>query len=631
MPIPSLTSSAFPRPKRIAARSFASYPNKDEAEAEAEETDATDVEELPPPRNHDQNDKELDLGNPSASASNKTPEEIDVEKQDSLESETDPSNRKIDDDSEKQSDDAEEGEDKDEENNEESDALQKAMAAPFPHVPTWQLTLVDSVHLGITNNRDVAVLQPAPKANAAAVSFERGDFDPVFGLSVFGGEDDRQVRSEIQNFGAKTNYQNRDFFKPVDGLNQIYLKQRLMNGGSYEIGVGTDYQRFVPAGSELILPSAWESSININYIQPLLRGRGKAAATVKLRVAQAKQEQSQYEFYTELREIVRDIDIAYWELAGARRRLDVAKRYVRLGEIYNEQEIERGDLGLSAKPQQIQAMTLLGDFIISAAQAKVEVDVSEMKLRRLLGIADQLYADNSLCSLESNPEIGLPIEPVYDVNHLDEPTDLSAAISHAMSRPEIVFQQAKVKEIQYRLAAAKNSLLPDIKAYTQYQQLGLAKELDSSSSTVFDGDYELWGVGITYERRLTQRSERADVRRLSYLLCQEQAQARKVSHDIVGQLRETKAFIDTARATIEAREAQLEKLAEQVEIYNELYKENRVSLFERVQFATRLQEAELSLIQDWTLLQANQAQWRFARGDNADTCGIELSNGRTYL
>jgi outer membrane protein TolC len=491
-------------------------------------------------------------------------------------------------------------------------------------LPRWQLSLEESIQLGLANNKDIAVITPAPSIATTLVSIERGDFDPVVGVSVFGGQDDRQVRSNIANFNSGQGFQDRDFFRPLGGLNQAFVRQRLASGGSYEIGYGTNYQRFNPVGTDLLLPSGWESSLNFQFSQPLMRGRGAASSQQRLRVAAARQRQTEYEFRAELREVVRGIDIAYWKLAGAQKKTDAAQRLVQIAEKAAKDEAARKQLGQSAKPDVLQTQRLLLEFKIALEQSRRAKDVAELRLRRELGIA-QLAMGFAPSGAGYDSRYDLPIEVVSDVSETVSSGNLESAIAQAMSRPELSAIQARIDQAKIALAAARNNLLPDVTAHAVFSKTGLEKNLDDSVSTLFDDDFGTWGAGVTYQRRLKQRSEQAAVRRQCLQISQYQAEQNRIAHDIVAKLRTLAASIEGYQRTLQQRESLVGVLTEQQEGFDELYKDNRVTLFQRLENARALQAAESERIDTWVLSTVALADWRFERGDDASSLGIDVT------
>ena len=498
-----------------------------------------------------------------------------------------------------------------------------------PRGPGWKLSFADAIQLGLVNNKEVAVIEPLPEVAKAVVGFERGVFDPVIGVSTFGGDDDRQVRSEIATFGAAVDSQQVDYFRPFNGLNQTYVRQRLATGGSYEIGFGTNYLRFQPDAPELIVPSGWESAINLEYTQPLLRGRGRVAAQRDLRIAAARSKQTEFEFRSKLRTIIRDVDLAYWDLAFFERRIQSSDAFVAIGKIFLEQETERQSLGQSARPQILQVLSVLNEFQVEQTKNRREREVAEMVLRTELGLA-QLFLQDDLSLTQFDDRIMLPIEPVTSELMSVDRRQLSADIAVAMARPELGQQTAKIEEAKANYVAAKNKLLPDVNARVLYSKVGLEKNLGDSVGTIFDEGFDTYGVGVTFERRVGLRSEQAEVRQFYFQIATETARRAEIAHDIVGELRELLADIEGSAQLLRDAESYVRVLTEQQVALDELYKDGKVTLFQRLENIRSLQRAELDMQDRWGELARAIAFYRYERGDDAAEHGVSVQSCVPY-
>lgn len=493
--------------------------------------------------------------------------------------------------------------------------------------PAWRLDFGEAIQLGLVNNKEVAVIEPLPEVDRARVGIERGEFDPVFGVSTFGGRDDRQVRSEVATFGAAVDSQSIDFFRPFNGLNQVFLRQDLATGGSYEVGFGTNYLRFVPDAPELIVPSGWESAINLQYTQPLLRGRGRAAAQRDLRVTAARAKQTEFDFRTKLRIIVRDVDLAYWDLALQERRLASAEAFVAIAEIFREQELERQELGQSARPEILQVQSVLNEFLVELTKNQRDRNVAEMKLRTELGIAE-LFMQSSMNISVVDEKIFDRIRPsteelmVVDTDRMA--AQLSADIARAMTRPELIQQDAKIEEARANYAAARNKLLPDVNARVQYTKVGLDKNFGDSIGTIFNEGFDTYGVGVTFQQRAGLRSEQAEVRQFYFQIATETARRAEIAHDVVGELRELLAEIDGSARLFRDAEKFVYVLLEQQKALDELYKDGKVTLFQRLGNIRSLQLAELDMQDRWGELAEALALYRFERGDDATNYGVQI-------
>lgn len=489
----------------------------------------------------------------------------------------------------------------------------------------WNLTLAEAISLGLRTSPDVDLVEFDPAIQNALVGVERGDFDPVGGISFLGGQDDRLARSQVETFGSPANFQNTDFFGPQNGLNNFFVRQRLQNGGSYEFGVGTEYRRLDPVGLNLLVPSGYESSINFEFSQPLLRGRGKDATLQRLLVAKAQTEQSQFETQMRIREIVRNIELAYWELAGAETSVKVASKFVEQGKEFETQENERQELGLSARPQQLQTQSLLADFQVILQQTRRDANIAEMRLRTAMGVTAALYSDASIGSLPSVYQ--LPIQVDIKSSAMPVNLKLNPAIAKAMTRPAFGVIRARQRIAKHNLAAAKNGLLPQLNATALYQKTGLDGRLDESVSTLFNERFDTWAVGLTYQQSAYRRSAKSSVRRFQLTLGQERSRMEALTNTVAGELARFKADVEGSYETYVTRLQQVSFLTEQVEALNELYKDDRVSLFQRLEIIRSLQAAEVEAVEAWARMQTATADWRFTRGDSPEDYGVPLDVG----
>ncbi|MGL4514616.1 MAG: TolC family protein [Lacipirellulaceae bacterium] len=511
----------------------------------------------------------------------------------------------------------------------ELDGDEATAEAPLPSVapavaePAVRLTLREAVRLGMANNRDVAVAKVTPAIDATNIDTERAAFDPLAGLSIYGGQADRQARSLVQTFGEFADAIETDFFLPLDRRNMASVQQRFRSGGVVELGLSTDYQRLQPEGPQLLVNPGWDSVANVRLSQPLARGRGRGVNEAPLRIAQAGARRSQHEFCAELRRAVFEIDQAYWRLAGAQQRVAVAKDFLAKARAFDTQEEERRKLGLSARPELLQTGVIVRTAITTAGLADRDTRIAEVRLRRSMGLA---MAGLGL----ADPTDGvLPIEAMLleafpADSDMNETTDVALAVPIALRRPELEAQRARIDAVEQAIIAARNGLQPDLRAQLDYATTGLDERLSGSFDTLGRNEYSTWAAGVAWERRLGLRSEQADLRRAQLLLAREAARERQVAHDIVASLREAAAAVETLRDLLDDRIDLVKSTRQQLEVFDELYNENETSLFQRIEILRVLAAAELDVVTTWTDLQLALAEWRYQRGDNCARFGIEV-------
>ena len=488
--------------------------------------------------------------------------------------------------------------------------------------PAWDLTLPQAIAVALRHSPDIDVANYEPLIDAAVVMSERGAFDPVGGMSFYGGQDDRLARSLVETFSAPVDFQDQDFFTPLSGLNNLYVRQQLKTGAQYEFGFGTDYRRFDPVGLDLLLPSGWESSINFQITQPLARGFGRDATLQRLRIAQAETQRSQYETAARVREQVREVELLYWQLSSAHARVLAASKYLELGAEFEEQEDQRRRLGLSARPQQLQTRALLSDFRVSLELARRDANIAEMRLRTAMGIAGTLLRRD--CDVENIAMMDLPIRPDISGSVTPLDTDVYRAAARSQMRPVYGAVRARIAEANANLAAARNRLLPEIDATALYRKTGLDKSLDESWDSLWGQRFETWAVGLTYQQSAYRRPARGQVLRFRRTLQQNQTRLLALDNEIQGELRRYKQDVEGSYETFDARRAQVKFLTMQLEAFSELYKDDKISLFQRLEITRALQAAEIEAVEAWGRMQQANAQFRFTRGDLPGDYGIDV-------
>lgn len=496
---------------------------------------------------------------------------------------------------------------------------------PSTNLPSiYRLAVADAIRLGIENNKDVVVLGYIPALDATDIETTKAPYDPVSGVAAYGGQSDVQVRSEIQSFGSTADFLDTDFLRPLDRPNDLYLRRHLYSGGQVELGFSTDYEDYFPQGDQLLVNPGWDSALNLRIDQPLLRGRGTDSTTAPIRIAQAKQKKSQFVFMGEIRELSRDIEIAYWEFAGAERSHQVLQQLVKQAETIVDEESQRRELGQSALPNILQAKSLLEEFRVLEAQLQQDRDIAESNLRQIMGI----QVDGEKCvtthtyfeGLQSLPFTSLEAEAA-----VSPVMPWEALLQTALQRPEVLAQNASIRAARIYLCRAKNHLQPDLSARVNYSVNGLDQSLGNSFRTIARHEYNTWGVGLIYERPFGQRSAKADMRRAELTVAQEIAQLDKIEHNILHALCRAEEKLHSSEGILVLQENRVAIAEEQLEAYSALYRENRVDLFLRLESERTLAAARLELTEAWKDKQLAVVERNFEANLTSLTYQFEVS------
>ena len=448
----------------------------------------------------------------------------------------------------------------------------------------WDMPLEEAVRITLSNSQVIRTLggryastgpvqQPqtgeAPDAllrsssNDAAIG---STFDPAIteaggsGNFTNGGAEqalsqfDAQFRSTFQynkndrpqNFNVDNNIFNQ--------LNQFFARDLEQDTGTYSAEIrkttasgGTFFVRHNSAYDSNNSPSRalysdWNVNFEAEFRQPLLQGAGAQYNRIAgpfnpflgvgdsgmngVVLARINTDVSLADFEIRVRDLVNEVENAYWELYFGYRNMETQKTgrdaSLQAWKKINTLRDVGGPGGEAEKEAQARAQYFF--FRSNLESSLTQLHKAENRLRYLMGLA---VSDGRL------------IRPI------DEPTiakvtfDWCAISAESLTRsPELRRSKWRVKQRELELIATKNHLLPRLDAFGRYRYLGFGDDLiDTERSGVSpndsippgqsysgvvgggnafenltSGDYQEWELGLQLLFTIGFRSELANVR-----------------------------------------------------------------------------------------------------------------------
>ena len=326
-----------------------------------------------------------------------------------------------------------------------------------------------------------------PAIESTRVVEAESAFDAVFFGQATKNKTDQPVASQLaasQNdvFGSKVGMRKRlPLGTQVSAYHQL--------GRSF-----TDFQYQT-------LNPAYTSDAVFELTQPLLRGFGLDVNLAQVTVAKHNRQISNLAFHREVRDLVRNVEEAYWRLVQARR-----------------------DVVTTAR--------VLADFeaIYSQLNARKEFDVTEVQLAATKArlerskaayvqvTANVRNAEDQLIALINDPELNLAddVEIVPDDFPVAHPfvLDRMAEIQTALGRrPEIEEQRLRLASAEVAAGQAKNAQLPVVNLTFQYTSNGLGANADLAFDQMTGHNFLDYYVGVDVEVPIGNRGPRAAYRR----------------------------------------------------------------------------------------------------------------------
>ena len=495
----------------------------------------------------------------------------------------------------------------------------------------WDLKLDEAIQTALAHShvmRDLGALVLASPENVRTL-YDPGieETDPRFGveaaLSAFDTSFESQIFFEKNDralnnvfFGGGT----RDLQQDLHNY-QAQLSKRAATGGEFTIRKIIDYDANNSPGND-DPNKPWTLQIEGEFRQPLLQGAGvdfnriagpdgRPGAMNGVLLARINSDISIADFEIAVRNLVNDVENAYWELYFAYRDLDakIAARDRALetwrsinalfatnrrgGEAENEAQAREQYYRLEEEVQNALAGRPLDDVRTDTLRGSGGVQTSERRLRRLMGIAP---SDGRLIRPAQEPTMA---RIVFDWDEL--------LVESLNRRAELRRQKWQVKRREMELAASRNFLLPRVDAVGRYRFRGLGHHLlnserqaarfDNAYQDLTTGDFQEWQFGLEVEMPVGYRQGYAGVRNAELQLKRARAilieQEKHVVHGLTNAVAEVDRSYLVAQTSYNRRVAAKQHLDALETVYQDADENEKTRLLDLLLDAQRrLADAE---------------------------------------
>lgn len=370
------------------------------------------------------------------------------------------------------------------------------------------------------------------------------DFDAQWTAGAYWDKSDSPRNTPVTNTipGSATFFQQ-------DALQfQTQLAKRTADGTQLFVRNVTGYTDnnilLAPAGFQA-LRSVWQTALEAEVRQPLLRGRGAFINRMPVVISRIGTDQEIANLEAQLQNMVTNVEIRYWDLYCAYRNLEAAK-WGRDSALEAWRRVQ-AKIEEKASEQQTEGRAREQYFFFRAEVERAWADLldAESNLRWLLGIAS---TDGRL------------IRPIDEPLKAPVQFDYGQSLDEALTcRPELRQERWEIKKRQLALAYSKNSLLPTVNAVGMYRWLGMGDRLvsyddntppfpdpDSGAwNDLMHGDYQEFRLGVEAGIPVGFRRELANVKNAELKLARELARAEDMELDVTRELQHALRALDT--------------------------------------------------------------------------------------
>ena len=449
------------------------------------------------------------------------------------------------------------------------ESLPEATQAIAPFGPNnlpdefWELSLEDCISIALQNTKIIRVVQGSNQqsgsVSASLLSASPGQlpsiYDPALTSTTgstqplaidsqgnrvasrgsvrsnqVGGVEDALSEFDAQFsalFGYNTtdrprnvgqgNVFNPQFFRAVDSNAQAALSKRMATGTVATARFTTVYSRNnVPASGNApgstnfgrSVPSDYTAALELQVTQPLLRGRGTLVNRIPVTLARINEDIQLHEFEANIRNLVRDVEHAYWDLYCGYRAFEASRRA--RDSALNLWQVAKARTNVSDTPPEAeaQARALYYQFEAQIHASFYGSNVPGNDPRGLYG-REQVLREK----LGVGPTDGRLIRPADDPTTALVQFDWSSVQAEALTRNvDLRRNKWAVKQRELELISANNQILPQLDLSATYRWLGVGDEFAAASrngiafpspgATAIEeltgGDYQEIGARLEY-------------------------------------------------------------------------------------------------------------------------------------
>ena len=379
----------------------------------------------------------------------------------------------------------------------------------------------------VSTNLDPALVFTDPRSGEEAAL---SSFDANFFVNNYFERNHRGLNNQF--FG------NNGEFKQDLNTTQTGVNKRSATGGLFSFRNVTIYDRNNQLSNRFPFDS-WDSYVEAEARQPILQGAGTQFNRIAgpgsspgvlngVLLARVRTDVSQINFERSVRDLVAEVENAYWDLYYAYRDLEARVEVRNIAkETLSKMPAEAFSVGKIAQAEE-QLHRFQSEVIDAINGRPIDgtrtnngssggtfrsgggLRVAERKLRLMTGMP---INDGRLISPSDMPT-SAPV--IYDW-----PSSIGEALS---SREELRQQKWVIKQKELELLANRNFLKPQLDLISRYRFRGFGEELVgplSATSSLYGGEYQEWQVGLEYNVPVGLRRAHAAVQNSRLALSRE--------------------------------------------------------------------------------------------------------------
>lgn len=497
-----------------------------------------------------------------------------------------------------------------------------------------RLGLRDAILLTLENNSGIRIQEAQVEAGKFDLLSAYKPFDPqlksVFGVNRYSFP----VNDPFQAAGVSTNAP----FNSLTHTAQINYSQTFQTGSSIVVDLTSNRSSTGP-GQFFFNPS-YDTILNLQFTQPLLRNRGPFLTRAPLVIARRTLQQSRANFEAQVSDAILVAVNRYWDVVQARGNVEVRRKSLELADASYQRDKRALELGALPPLDIYRSESDVATRRVQMIQSEYALKQKEDALRLTIGTnQDPLFRALDL-DLTEKPE------PEGELEHTDATAALQQALAH---RPELDVARYALENDETSIRLAHNHLKPELNLTGFYQSTGLGGNqynlvfdqttgqvtsstlvsrggLGSSLSQLFGFSYPGYGGSLTLNLPVRNRAAQAEMGSALVARHRDQYAAQQVREQVMLDVTNAVHQLEEADLTVAAGKIAVDFAQKEVAAEQRKYELGEKTISFLLDAQNRLAVAELDLLQAEVNYQIARATVDHATGSLLEPYHVQIAD-----
>jgi outer membrane protein TolC len=486
------------------------------------------------------------------------------------------------------------------------------------------LRLQDAVRLALENNSNIRIQETQVEAQKFSLLGAYKLFDPLIQSSANINRVSFSGYTQLQGVGDN----NSATLDTLSQTVQASYTQTFITGTNIFAGINSN--RNSTNSDFYFLNPYVNSTLTLQFTQPLLRNFGRFANTAPIIIARRAFQQSRAGFEAQVNDAILQVVTQYWTVVQARGSFDVEQKSLALAESSYQHDKRALELGALPPLDIYRSQSEVAARRLQAIQSEYVLKQAQEAFRFTIGV-DQ---DPTLAALDL--DLVEKPEPEGEI----EDVDLAAVLEKALAaRPEIAAASAAIANDETSIRLAHNALQPDLSLSGFYQTNGIGGNqynlntgqlvatggLGASYSQLFGFGFPGYGGTLTLNLPLRNRGAKANLGTALVARRHDLYTSRITREEIVQQVKDAVHLMEEAKLTLAAGKTSLDLAQKSLAADQRKYELGAETNFFVLDSQTKLAQSELDLLQTQINYQIARATLDRATGSLLEPYHVQIA------